>query len=79
MEALPSNTFSPDTLTAGIQLAKEKAHVNALKEPLSDAAAALEKTVDSALLFVFGKHVPNPSGCPQPRQKIDWQIFLYIV
>ena len=45
---------------------KEKAHVNVLKEPVFDSAA-LEKTVDSALLFVFGKHVLNPSGCPQPK------------
>ena len=46
MEALPSKTFSSDTLMAGVGLVKEKARVDVLKEPLSDAAA-LERTVDS--------------------------------
>ena len=42
MEALPSKTFSSDTIMAGVGLAKEEAGVGTLKEPLPDAAALEE-------------------------------------
>ena len=38
MEALPSKTFSSETLLAGVGLVKEEAGMDALKEPVEDAA-----------------------------------------
>ena len=46
MEALTSKMFSSDARMVGIELVKQEARIDVLKEPLSNAAA-LEKIVDS--------------------------------